>query len=110
MGTKKPVLRGVICIKVDMEYIKISDTSVPKKLLLEADPSEVKIGSYLPGAICFAAIDNNEIVGVCVVQEIATNMAEIFNISINPRHQKKGIGSKLLQFTLSELENKGFHE
>ncbi|BBM02998.1 N-acetyltransferase [Microbulbifer sp. GL-2] len=90
-----------------MMYVQIPETDVPFSLLLEADPSEKHINSYLPGSRCFAAIDFGHIKGICVAKEINTSTAEIFNISVSPKLQKQGIGSKLLKFSLLELASKG---
>lgn len=90
-----------------MNYIEIQPDMVPMSLLLEADPSQAHIRSYLVGSWCFAAMDGEQIIGVAIVKSITDNIMEIFNISVYPHFQNKGIGSDLLRFTLSELGNKG---
>ncbi|MFA0813552.1 GNAT family N-acetyltransferase [Microbulbifer epialgicus] len=90
-----------------MKYIQISEFDAPISLLLEADPSEKHIRSYLPDSWCFAAIDAGHIKGICVAKKINTTIAEIFNISVIPKLQQQGIGSKLLKFSFLELASKG---
>ncbi|WP_413665255.1 GNAT family N-acetyltransferase [Microbulbifer sp. CNSA002] len=92
-----------------MKYIQIPVSDAPLYLLLEADPSKKKIDSYLPESWCFAAIDAGVVEGICVVKEIDTAIAEIFNISVSPEMRQQGIGSKLLKFSLSELITRGVH-
>lgn len=89
-----------------IDYLENPAREVPIQLLLEADPSEQSIESYLDGAWCFAAKLNGKVVGVCVVKPISDDTAEIVNISIYSEFQQQGIGSGLLRFALDELKNK----
>lgn len=89
-----------------MDFTEIKSNDVPLRLLLEADPSEKSISSYLEGSWCFAAVENSEIIGACVVKLKSHNVAEIYNISITPNHQGRGIGSELMRYTLAELRFK----
>ncbi|MGD8778057.1 MAG: GNAT family N-acetyltransferase [Ignavibacteria bacterium] len=75
-------------------------------LLLEADPSEKCINKYLSGSLCFGAFVDNVMVGVCVTKQIRPNISEIFNIAVSPDFQKKGIGTKLIKYALSQLVDK----
>ncbi|WP_261885873.1 GNAT family N-acetyltransferase [Vibrio pomeroyi] len=86
-----------------MEYVELEPREIPMALLLEADPSEASIASYLDESWCYAAKQDNRIIGVCVVKLIGENVAEIFNVSVSPAHQQKGIGSKVLAFALKQL-------
>ncbi|HCR96657.1 MULTISPECIES: GNAT family N-acetyltransferase [Halomonas] len=89
-----------------MDYLEVNASDIPTQLLLEADPSEQSIASYLDGAWCFAAKLNGNVVGACVTKSINTDIAEIFNISVYPEFQQQGLGSGLLSFALSELKSK----
>jgi len=89
-----------------MEYVEVKASDVPMSLLLEADPSEQSIISYLDDSWCFAAKLQEQLLGICVAKTIASQVAEIFNFSVTPEYQKQRIGSKLLKFTLAELRNK----
>ncbi|MBF7054092.1 GNAT family N-acetyltransferase [Halomonas sp. KAO] len=92
-----------------MKYLEINTKEAPIQILLEADPSEKMISSYLKNSWCYAAQDNGKIIGACVAKLIRDNTAEIFNISVHPNHQKKGIGTNLLTFTLKNLLEKSIH-
>ncbi|RUR40834.1 GNAT family N-acetyltransferase [Vreelandella populi] len=89
-----------------MDYLEVNASAVPIQLLLEADPSEQNIASYLDGAWCFAAKLDGKIAGACVAKAISNNTAEIFNIAVYPQFQQQGLGSGLLRFALGELKNK----
>ncbi len=89
-----------------MEYAEVKASEVPILLLLEADPSERSVNSYLSSSWCFVAKLKSEIIGACVVKEIGAGTAEIFNVSVSPKYQQQGIGSALLKFVLSEVTNK----
>jgi ribosomal protein S18 acetylase RimI-like enzyme len=89
-----------------IEIREISPDLVPKKLLLEADPSIERVNQYLEDSLCYVAIIQNEIVGVCVLKPIDKNRIELFNIAVLPENQKSGIGSQLLQFVLERLREK----
>ncbi|TOK18630.1 GNAT family N-acetyltransferase, partial [Vibrio parahaemolyticus] len=39
-----------------MQYIEVKSSDIPLDLLLEADPSEASIASYLSDSWCFAAV------------------------------------------------------
>ncbi|WP_447895755.1 GNAT family N-acetyltransferase [Vreelandella sp. GE22] len=89
-----------------MNYLEVNDGDIPLQLLLEADPSEQVIASYLEGAWCFAAKRNGEIIGVCVAKPISESTAEIFNIAVYPQFQQQRVGTGLLSFALGELKSK----
>ncbi|CAH6803966.1 Uncharacterized N-acetyltransferase YvbK [Vibrio chagasii] len=90
-----------------MEYVVVDATQVPMSLLLEADPSESSIASYLSESWCYAAKRDNKILGVCVVKRISDDTVEIFNLSVCPEHQQQGIGSQVLNFALKQVVNQG---
>lgn len=85
-----------------MQYIEVESSQISIDLLLEADPYETSISSYLSDSWCFAALDN-----ACIVKPQTDTIAEIFNISVYPSSQGKGIGSALLKSVLSQLSSKG---
>ena len=92
-----------------MEYIEVKSSHISLDLLLEADPSKASISSYLPDSWCFAASDNERILAACVVKIQISSLAEIYNVSVYPEYQGKGIGSELLAFVLSQLPSKGIN-
>lgn len=89
-----------------IEIKEISPDLVPQKLLLVADPSVERVNQYLKDSLCYVAILQDEIVGVCVLKPISKNRIELFNIAVLPENQKTGIGSQLLQFVLDSLKEK----
>ena len=92
-----------------MEYIEVKSSEIPLDLLLEADPSEVSISSYLSDSWCFVALDNERILAACAVKPQTNSLAEIYNVSVYPKYQGQGIGSELLKFALSQLLSKGIN-
>ncbi|WP_446512649.1 GNAT family N-acetyltransferase [Photobacterium sp. DNB22_13_2] len=71
-------------------------------LLLEADPSESQIQKYLSNADIYAAISQQETIGICVLQPHSATTLELMNIAVSPTYQGKGIGRQLLQFVIAE--------
>ncbi|NAX36334.1 GNAT family N-acetyltransferase [Vibrio sp. V27_P1S3P104] len=92
-----------------MQYIEVKSSDIPLDLLLEADPSETNIASYLSESWCFAALENGCVLGACIVKRQTEILAEIMNISVLPKLQGQGVGSELLKFVLAELPRKGIN-
>jgi len=90
-----------------MQYIEVKSSQIPLDLLLEADPSEASISSYLSDSWCFAALDNGRVLAACIVKPQTNSLAEIFNVSVYPKLQGQGVGSELLKSVLSQLSSKG---
>ncbi len=57
-------------------------------------------------SLCYVAVFQKEIVGVCVLKPIDKFKVELFNIAVLPEKQKSGIGSQLLQFVIDRLKEK----
>jgi len=76
-------------------------------LLMEADPCESSIASYLCESWCFAAWDNNRVVAVCVVKPFKRTGVEVHNVVVCPNQQGRGIGSELLGYVFTQLIAKG---
>ncbi len=51
-----------------MQFIEVKSSQIPLDLLLEADPSEASVSSYLSESWCFAALDNERILAACIVK------------------------------------------
>lgn len=92
------------------DYKQIDAQVIPLCLLLEADPSEKCIQSYLPGSLCFGAFEQGKLVGACVTNSKQTGISEIYNIAVLAEYHAKGIGSGLLRFGLQELSARGFRQ
>ena len=91
-----------------MHFRLVEAKQIPLALLLEADPSQERIRSYLEEALRFAALNNDTVIGACIAKPISDRVIELFNISVQPDQQAKGIGSRLLKFTLAQLSEQGF--
>lgn len=91
-----------------IEIKEVSPSRVPKKLLLEADPSIEHVNQYLDNSLCYVAVLQEDIVGACVLKPAGKNRIELFNIAVLPENQKSGIGSQLLVSVLDGLKDKSF--
>ncbi|SDD26279.1 Acetyltransferase (GNAT) family protein [Terribacillus halophilus] len=80
----------------------------PMDLLLEADPSKIRIKSYLVKSSCFVAERENHILGIYVLAGISENTAEVINISVREADQGKGIGKKLIHHAIEQAREQGF--
>lgn len=87
-----------------IQYREVPCELVPLSLLLLADPKETKVRDYLHGAICFGAFEENKLVSICVANTNADGEVELFNIATLPNMQGLGIGTKLLEFVISEFK------
>lgn len=76
--------------------------SIPRALLLEADPSDERIASYPESCVCFAAWVEGHLIGACVLGPLVGNTVELLNIVVADGWQQKGIGTRLLQRALDE--------
>ena len=82
--------------------------SLPLDLLLQADPSEEKIRSYLRRSRGFVVEDAGRIVGVCVLVDGGLgNPPEIMNVSVAESHQRRGIGHALLRYVIDYARKQG---
>jgi ribosomal protein S18 acetylase RimI-like enzyme len=91
----------------NMQYIEVKSSEIPLDLLLEADPCEASIASYVYDSWCFAALDNGHVLAACIVKPLTNSLAEIFNVSVYPELQGQGIGTELLKRVLTQLPGKG---
>jgi len=66
-------------------------------LLLLADEQETMIDRYLEAGDLFA-LDDGGVKGVCVVLHLGGTEYEIKNIAVDPHHQGKGYGRKMIEF------------
>lgn len=86
-----------------MQFENVRSDEVPLELLLEADPSEASILSYLGDGWCYIAREHERIVGACIVKTISDGCAEVFNVSVMPDLQGRGIGTQLLNYVIDDL-------
>lgn len=85
--------------------IEIASESIPYDLLLLADPSEQNIKTYVDRGITVIAKYKEEIVGALVMIETRLKTVEIMNVSVKEEYQNKGIGKKLILFSVDYIKN-----
>ena len=73
-------------------------------LLLEADPNEDKVASYLPDSRCYGAFTGDECIGICVLLPMEENTFELINIAVAPDSQARGTGSRLLNHVIQSMK------
>ncbi|MGB9741077.1 MAG: GNAT family N-acetyltransferase [Candidatus Bathyarchaeia archaeon] len=81
----------------------ISEDYVKKAFAEETLQKAIKEGK----ATFYLAFENNGLVGFAQTIQRDANTAELDRIVVFPPHERKGIGTELLQFALSDLEQKG---
>lgn len=67
-------------------------------LLLLADEQERMVEQYLDRGTLFALYEEDVLIAVCVVTDEGGKAAEIKNLAVNPEHQRKGYGRKMIDF------------
>lgn len=76
------------------------------ELLLEADPSKDLVDTYFKRSATFEVLDSNKLVGIVVLLETRPDSMEIVNISVNEKYQNKGIGQKILSFSIQYAKDR----
>lgn len=89
---------------------RASAADIPLTLLLEADPCEKQIATYLTDSLCFVACRAGKILGACVFKAHSDQQIELFNIAVSPNAQGQGIGSALLRYVMAEIKALGFKQ
>ncbi len=89
---------------------EIQTQDAPIGLLLHADPSEVKIRSYLEISKCFTLSRSGAILGACVVKPLGSVSHELMSIAVEPDHQNSGLGTALLKWVIDFYRKFGAHE
>ncbi|KZN14891.1 GNAT family N-acetyltransferase [Marinomonas sp. TW1] len=90
-----------------MTFEETTAAKIPIELLLQADPSVENITSYIENGLVFAAMERDLVVGVIVAGFLSDKKMEIYNVSVLEEFQKRGVGSKLMEFVLIRLKSKG---
>ncbi len=89
-----------------MRIIKINENKENFiDILLIGDESEDMIKKYLDSSNLFALYDNNILTSICACLKIDNKTIEIKNIATYPQYQKRGYGSKLLEFIFNRYKN-----
>lgn len=93
-----------------MQFKETHPDNIPLSLLLEADPSEASIHSYLNDSWCFVATQNGQIIAAALIKPSSATRAELLNIAVTPALQAQGIGSQLLHFALNNVQQRGIKQ
>ncbi|WP_371069727.1 GNAT family N-acetyltransferase [Sediminibacillus sp. JSM 1682029] len=92
-----------------MEINQITDREqAPMDLLLLADPNQQIVENYLKDGHCYGAYQRGFLIGVYVLINKSSEIAEIANIAVHPDRQNEGIGRKLIEHAIKVAESKGF--
>lgn len=90
---------------MNIKIIQVNKDKAPISLLLTADPSEKLIQKYLNEGDCYTALVEDQVVGVILVI-YRGNSAEIINIAVEEKFQRRGIAKKLIEFVKNEVITK----
>ena len=89
--------------------IEIREITENKKqylsLLLLADEQEDMVDRYIADGTMYI-LDDNGVMGECVVLPIGSNTLEIKNIAIHPDYHRKGYGKALIDFIIEKYKGK----
>lgn len=77
-------------------------------LLLEADPSEERIASYLGRSDCYVADSAGEVIGVVVLLPTRPETVEIVNVAVAPDRRGQGIGKLLVMEAIRIAASDGY--
>lgn len=73
-----------------------NEKHIPYDLLLNADPEKSNVDNYLSLGLLFKAYEDGVLAGVYIIIEKENHIFELVNLSVKETHQKKGIGSLLI--------------
>lgn len=90
-----------------IEVKQVNHSVLPMSLLLLADPSPEKVKAYLPNSLGFAAYDDDQVIGVCVVEPQSDKKYELMAIAVDETSQQSGVGTQLLQFVIDRVGQLG---
>jgi len=80
---------------------------LPMDLLLLADPSEQSVEKYIHKSEVYVAVENEDLIGVFVLLEIAPGKAELMNVAVAESHQGKGLGKALVLQAIEVAKMRG---
>lgn len=84
-----------------MEIRKITkDKPLFLPLLLEADPSEEKIGKYLPSSELLVGFRQGQPVCCAAICPLKTGGMELRNLAVAPPFRRQGLGGQMLGYLL----------
>lgn len=75
-------------------------------LLTDADPWPEMIEKYLDEGIMFVFTIGSDIVGEVVLLPLSDDVCEVKNIAVYPEFQQKGIGKRIMDFSVDFCKSK----
>ncbi len=105
------------CMKIEVneekylnDFVRLNEQWITKYFELEQadidlakDPGKIVRG----GGYIFAAVEENEVLGVCALFKEGAGKYQLARMAVNPKYQGSGIGRYLLQSVLDRLEEIG---
>lgn len=89
--------------------MEIRPTDTPsRELLLLADESEDSVADYVGRSRCYAAFEEDRIIGQYLLLHTRPFTAEVVNIAVRPDCQRRGIGTELLRHAIGTARAEGF--
>lgn len=76
-------------------------------LLMEADPDEAMVRSYLDDSLVFEMREGCRSIGCLLLFSYDKTLMEIKNIAVAEAYRNKGHGLRLLQFAIEEARRRG---
>ncbi len=96
-----------------MKLKKLTETDIPEMLVIEgmtqmAPWSEDIFKRCLTvGYDCWGMEENNKLIAFIMMSSMLTGESHILNLCVAPDYQRKGYGSELLNYALSQAKQKG---
>ncbi len=84
------------------------DREIYRDLMMIADPAAKSIDEYIHIGTLIGIFDKETCIGICHYSDFEDNKASINNVSLSEGYQGKGIGTKLLKYTVEHIFTKGF--
>ncbi|WP_035480151.1 GNAT family N-acetyltransferase [Aliagarivorans marinus] len=92
---------------IELTLQRLPAKQLPMSLLTEADPEPERVALYHEQGEGFGASVGGELVGGAICVQRAAGRYELMNISVYPKWQKHGVGSRLLAFVIESLTEQG---
>lgn len=92
-----------------IEIQEANPDAVPLALLLEADPEEGHVRTYLLRSQCLVARVDGRVAGVALVLPRSAEVHELMNIAVEPVCRGRGVGTALLKWVITEVREAGAH-
>ncbi len=89
---------------------QIENNNVPYELLYLADEDDGQIMKYKESSTFWAAMDNEEIIGIIGINELNNHSAEIVCVAVDSEHQNNKIATRLIEKAISVSKDKGYKE